>query len=45
MSKAECSGDNENYGLDEAEIDASWGDVVRSVLNVAADIQMILQDN
>ena len=31
--------------MDEAEMDASWGDVAGSVLNLAADVQMIFQDN
>lgn len=45
MSETECSGEDEDYNLDEAEMDASWGDVAGSVLNLAADVQMIFQDN
>lgn len=45
MSETEYSGDDEDYNLDEAEMDASWGDVAGSVLNLAADVQMIFQDN
>lgn len=45
MFETECSGDDEDYNLDEAEMDASWGDVAGSVLNLAADVQMIFQDN
>ena len=45
VSETECSGYDEDYDLDEAEMDASWGDVAGSVLNLATDVQMIFQDN
>lgn len=43
--KRENQGDDQDFDVDETVMDDSWVDVAGSVLNLAADIQMIFQDN
>lgn len=45
QSEREDQGNDQDFDLDEAVMDGSWGDVAGSVLNLAADIQMIFQDD